>query len=42
MNYQNGGGYSPDEAATFELGFKKRVQVKRFKGNVSLDIREYF
>ena len=34
--------YVPDEVQTFELGFKKRLQIKRFKGNVFLDIREYF
>jgi len=32
----------PEEQITFELGFKKKLQIKRFKNAVFIDIREYF
>ena len=32
----------PDQVKVFELGNKRRVQVKQYQGQVFVDIREYF
>ncbi len=31
-----------DDVQVFDLGYKKRVQVKKYQGQIFIDIREYF
>ena len=37
-----GPGSPDDQCVNFELGPKKKVQIKKFKGTIFIDFREYF
>jgi hypothetical protein len=38
----DGPGSPDDQCVNFELGPKKKVQIKKFKGTIFIDFREYF